>query len=151
MVQSLARWLRILGEEALYPEDFDDTALLRLAKEKQAVLLTRDLELSKRAEKSGVACFLVPRNLSLAQQLALLVREFRLDLSRFPSRTLCPSCNGSLRLVGRKEAEGKALESIVARHESFWLCGSCGKLYWEGSHWEKISAFVEQVKKLASE
>jgi uncharacterized protein with PIN domain len=30
-------------------------------------------------------------------------------------------------------------DAVVELHESFFACGGCGKLYWMGSHWDKIS------------
>jgi len=148
MLKKVARWLRILGAEAIYPSDTDDDALLTLAQKEGAVLLTRDVELARRAGKKGIRCFLLPKGLSNEEALALLVREFNLKLDDFPSRTLCPKCNGRLRTVGREEVKGKVHADLLARHEKFWLCSSCGQAYWEGSHWRKIVNGVERIRKL---
>lgn len=48
MLKKLARWMRMLGFSVLFGE-INDTKLLE--KSKNAVLLTRDVELSKRAKK----------------------------------------------------------------------------------------------------
>ena len=150
MLKKLARWLRILGAEAIYPEDESDNAILALAKEKNAVLLTQDVELSERAKKGKLRVFLVPRDITTLQQIALLVKEFELNVEDFPSKTLCPKCNGRLAVAGRKDVEGKVPEGILKRFEAYWLCGSCGKAYWEGSHWLKIKKEVEELGKLIS-
>ena len=39
-------------------------------------------------------------------------------------------------------------KSTIEKYEKFWACGKCGKVYFEGSHWEKAS---EQAKKLIKE
>ena len=36
-------------------------------------------------------------------------------------------------------------KSTIEKYEQFWACGQCGKVYFEGSHWEKAS---QQAKKL---
>lgn len=148
MLKKLARWLRILGIETLYPTDASDDALLALAKEKRAVLLTQDVELAARAKRHHVRAYLVPRGLNTEEALALLAREFNFPLADFPSRTLCPKCNGRLRTVGREAVRGRVHADLTARHATFWLCDACGQVYWEGSHWKKIMRGVEHIKAL---
>ena len=36
-------------------------------------------------------------------------------------------------------------KSTIEKYEQFWACGQCGKVYFEGSHWEKAS---QQAKKI---
>ncbi|MEK7872778.1 MAG: Mut7-C RNAse domain-containing protein, partial [Chloroflexota bacterium] len=47
-VGRLARWLRVLGYDALLARDVDDNALVRLALREGRVLLTRDTQILKR-------------------------------------------------------------------------------------------------------
>ncbi|MCX6767251.1 MAG: hypothetical protein NTY90_00770, partial [Candidatus Micrarchaeota archaeon] len=46
---------------------------------------------------------------------------------------------------------GKVFPALYKRHEKFWMCSSkkCGKIYWAGSHWEKIRELAERVSKRA--
>lgn len=61
MLKKLARWLRILGVEVLYPTSVDDDEIIKLAKEKGKTILTMDEELCQRARKQDVSAFLVPK------------------------------------------------------------------------------------------
>ncbi|MEM4389382.1 MAG: Mut7-C RNAse domain-containing protein [Candidatus Micrarchaeia archaeon] len=151
MLKKLARWLRILGIETLYPTDASDDALLALAKEKGAVLLTQDVELAARARRHRVRAYLVPRGLSTEQALAKLAHDFEIPIEDFPSRTLCPKCNGRLRTVGREAVQGRVHADLTARHATFWLCDGCGQIYWEGSHWKKITRGVERIMAMLRE
>jgi hypothetical protein len=147
MLKKLARWLRILGVEVLYPPSVDDDEIIKLAKEKSKTVLTMDEELCQRARKHGVSAFLVPKK-RIEEQIAIIVDRFHIKIADFPSKTLCPVCNGELKQTKRKEVEGKVLEAVLKKHDKFWLCKKCGKVFWEGSHWERINESVERIKEI---
>jgi uncharacterized protein len=151
MLKKLARWLRILGFDTLYPEFVEDDRILGLSLNEDRVLLTQDVELASRAKKAGCRAFLVPRDGKVEGQVAAVLREFNLSFA-FPENTRCPACNGRLEVVGKNDVEGNpsAPAGVVARNESFWLCGTCGKVYWRGSHWGRIEKSVEEIKRNAS-
>jgi uncharacterized protein with PIN domain len=31
-------------------------------------------------------------------------------------------------------------------YHEFWKCSGCGKIYWEGSHFEKILKWIERLQ-----
>ncbi|MFH1285613.1 MAG: Mut7-C RNAse domain-containing protein [Candidatus Micrarchaeota archaeon] len=145
MLKKLARWLRILGVDVSYPKDSRDDYLLELTREKGAVLLTMDVALVQRAKQQNLHAFLVPTR-ALEEQLAVILHTFNISLASFPSRIICPTCNGALKETGKEEVIGKVPEKTLASHDKFWLCTSCSAVFWEGSHWEKIKETVEKVK-----
>jgi hypothetical protein len=150
MLKKLARWLRLLGVETLYPDSIDDSEIIKFAKKKNKILLTMDTELCRRARKNDVRVFLMPRR-STEEQLVLLIKRFKLDISEAPSKALCPLCNGLLKEVGKKDVKGKVQEELLSKHDIFWMCKKCKKVFWEGSHWERIKRNVENVKNMARE
>ena len=150
MLKKLARWLRIFGVRVEYAEMSDKEILELLGKHPKKILLTQDVQLHERALGRRFRSFLVPREVSIAEQIAAVFRKFGLRIEDFPSKTVCPDDNGELRTVGRREVEGKVLPAILARHSTFWLCKKCGKIYWEGSHWRRIGETAEKVRKLLS-
>jgi uncharacterized protein with PIN domain len=148
MLKKLARWLRLLGVEALYPDSEDDNEIINFTKKNDKILLTMDSELCRRARKSGVRTFLVPRR-STEEQLVLLIRRFKLEVSEAPSKALCPLCNGTLKQVGKKDVKGKVQDELLSRHDVFWVCKKCKKVFWEGSHWERINRSIERIRSMA--
>ncbi len=148
MLKKLARWMRIFGVEVDYLDKEDNEILKFLAGHSDSILLTQDVQLNERAKGRKLKSFLVPRDVSTEEQIAAVFREFGLSLSDFPSKTVCPACNGKLLTVGGKEVEGKVLPAVLARHTKFWLCARCGKAYWEGTHWRKINEAAERVNSL---
>jgi len=144
MLGSLARWLRFLGYDTLYPETMDDTGILRLARDDRRMLLTRDKELASRAAGLG---HLVQSDV-LDEQLADIRKAFDLDLSGERPLSRCSLCNARLVAIGKGEAEKAGVPApIVQRHDRFWRCPGCGQLYWPGSHYERIMGKIGELDK----
>ncbi len=129
MLGKLARWLRILGFDTIYEPVLSDDALLLRAKEEARTLLTRDIPLHKRACRKGVSSFLLREKTNLA-----LLKEASAVLTDPPLGSRCPMCNS---LLVPKPSDARGLPVAEAERPS-WLCPSCGKLYWHGSHWKGI-------------
>jgi hypothetical protein len=153
MLKKLARWLRILGFETIYAGDYaeDDDAIIRLAMKKSgAVLLTSDREMHAKA-KDWVKTVLVEER-DVASQLAGVIKASglrRLKLGDFPSRTICPQCGSKLKQVSRNAVEGRVFPRVLKGHRVFWACANkeCGKVYWMGTHWKKITKVAHAVEK----
>jgi len=150
MLKKTARWMRILGVDVLYPETTDDSAIMDIVSRTGRVLLTMDKYLYRRCFKRGVPCFFVPKG-SSEEQIIAIMKEYGLKMERFPSRTLCPQCNGKLKEVGKKAVKEKVFPSIYGRHRLFWLCDKCGKIFWPGSHWVKIRKAACRIRKALGE
>lgn len=146
MLKRLASWCRILGLDSEFMTGQSDTALLDHAKKNGMVFVTRDLPLSLRCEGKGVRCIFIKSD-DIAEQISWLVKESGAEKEiSFPEKTRCASCNGELEVVGRDAIEGKLPENIAEHHEKFWRCRSCGKIFWEGSHWRNIRRIYDQVR-----
>ncbi len=150
MLGSSARWLRMLGYDVKYCNDALDDDLLRVAEHENRVLLTRDAELFRRACAAGLRAAFVEGG-SEAERLASIARCFDIRLEVDMSVTRCPVCDSPLKKVGR-EAVLDRVESGTLRHYSeFWLCEGCGKVYWRGGHWAKITEILNKAKELMEE
>jgi uncharacterized protein with PIN domain len=144
MLGSLARWLRFLGYDTLYPEAMDDTSILKMARDDGRMLLTRDKELASRAQESGR----LVRSDVLDDQLADVRKVFGLDLSGEKLLSRCSLCNAVLTVIDKGEAEKAGVPAvIVQRHDRFWRCPGCGQLYWPGSHYERIMDKIGELDK----
>jgi len=146
MLGSLARWLRIGGYDAEYRRDAEDDSLMEEASRTGRILLTRDRVLVLRAKKRGVETILV-EGAGEVEQLGALAAALGLELD--PSNSRCPKCNGSLTRVSRDEVRDRVPEASLEAFDLFWMCGSCGGVYWRGSHWDQIASTIEAADKLA--
>jgi uncharacterized protein with PIN domain len=138
----LARYLRLLGFDTLFQNDPGDAELARLAAQEGRILLTRDKALLMRREVTH-GCYV--RDTSPRQQLGGVVR--RLDLYRqIRPFTRCMDCNGRLRPVTKQRVEAQLPARTRQLFDEFWQCLGCGRVYWRGSHFERMQALVRWVQ-----
>jgi uncharacterized protein with PIN domain len=139
----LARYLRLLGFDTLFYNDLGDQELVRRALAERRVLLTRDRALLMRRELTH-GCYV--RQGPAREQLAALVE--RLDLYRqLRPFTRCMHCNGELAAVPKAEVAARLEPRTRRAFERFWRCLDCGRVYWRGSHWERMQALVERIRR----
>lgn len=131
MLGTLAKWLRFMGYDTTYPGPLDDTELLALARREGRVLLTRDKELAGRSPHA-----LRVRSDDLEEQIREVASALGLRLLDPLSR--CSLCNTVLVEARPDEVGDIVPEGVRARHTSFWRCPTCRKVYWQGSHWDKM-------------
>jgi len=149
MLRRLCRWLRILGYSCEYasPKKSDDD-VIRWASKDKLVLLTRDEEL---ARKAGDYCkTLLLHSNDFKQQAREAFRALRLAPSNFPSRTICPECNGRLEKASKAQVKGKVWPYVFKHHREFWQCSHCKKIYWKGSHWTGIKKTAKKIGRAAN-
>jgi len=141
MVGKLARWLRILGYDTLYFRQIDNERLIELARSEGRRLLTRDARLIGRHPS-------IPHTLILddrpEHQLRQIVRELRLSTSA-GLLTRCLECNTPLAPVDKEQARSTVPPYVFRTQESFSRCPTCGRLYWKGTHEERMR---ERLKEL---
>ena len=142
MLGSLARWLRILGYNTIYYIDMEDELLRSEALRSQRILVTRDTELQRKAEKSGAKSVLIHSE-HILEQLEELVDALNISLT--PKNTRCPRCNGNLEHIDKAEINGKVPEESYKAFDEYWVCTDCDAIYWKGSHWIQIEETLRKV------
>ncbi len=132
----LARWLRAAGYEAAWQPDIADDELLRQARALPATVLTTDGMLMERRllRDRIIPAFWLPPTLRIPEQLALVFREFGLTV-RSPR---CMSCGGELRRGSKEDLRERIPPRTYRWLDEFFVCGRCGKLFWHGTHWNRI-------------
>jgi uncharacterized protein with PIN domain len=137
----LARLLRMSGFDTLYDNHFSDSEIAAIAAREGRIVLTRDRELLKRREITH-GCYV--HALKANPQLREIFR--RLDLARSARPfSLCLECNMPLRELERSLAEPRVPSGVYARYRRFNACDSCGRVYWEGSHWRPMKAMLDEL------
>jgi uncharacterized protein with PIN domain len=140
MLGRLAKWLRVLGHDTAYFPQLEDHELVRIARAEDRMLLTRDRELTRR---KGVSSLLVESD-RLEEQLGQLLRDLDLDCESWTPR--CARCNAALRAITKEEARDRVPHYILRRHTDFTLCPQCDKVYWRGTHWERMRQNIEEIR-----
>ena len=137
----LARYLRMLGFDSLFWTQCDDDTLLQISLQQQRILLTRDLGLLKRRqlERGYFVRATNPR-----AQLAEVIQRLQLENS-FKPFTRCMGCNGLIEPVGKERVLQLLPENTRRYFNEFFQCRSCRRVYWKGSHYERMQELVQQL------
>ena len=140
-VGRLAAYLRMAGFDALYSNQASDPELAAIVSREGRVLLTRDRYLLMR---TAVDRGYWVRSTAPKQQLLEVVNRFDLAGSMRPFLR-CLACNTILEEANRESVLGR-LPSKVMNKDVFRICLSCQRVYWEGSHHERMSKLLRWVK-----
>ncbi|MDQ3793055.1 MAG: Mut7-C RNAse domain-containing protein [Actinomycetota bacterium] len=141
----MAKWLRAAGYDTYYASegtDVSDRSLTTKALDEGRVLLTSDGGfLERKPVREGSLGFLRVPHLPLEEQLRLVVVHF--DLDRRQPR--CMECNGKLGVVSSGVVAGRVPRCVIRAQREFFLCEGCGRVFWHGSHWDRISSRLQRV------
>jgi uncharacterized protein len=137
----LARLLRLAGFDTLYDNGYEDAELVDIAARDGRIILSRDIELLKRRDVTHGGFV---RALKAKAQFREIVA--RLDLCRaMRPFSLCLSCNAPLHAVSKAVVLEKLPPRVRATQEHFSTCDVCGRVFWEGSHWQYMSRLLAEV------
>lgn len=141
MLGRLARWLRTLGYDTAYDDGIEDADLVRRAIGEGRYILTRDRRLPEEWRVEG--CLVLGAEETM-EQLAEVISAY--GLSR-PSRLFsrCRECNAVLEPAARDEVSHRVPSRVWEREEAFYRCPGCDRVYWEGTHTERMRAVLERV------
>ena len=126
----LTGYLRLLGFDCLYRNDYADEELVAISRDEHRIVLSRDTGLLKRADVTHGAFVHAqdPR-----RQLREVLERFQLHM-RIAAFSRCGRCNGTLSRLANSEAQALVPSAVAQRHDDFMRCGQCGQVYWPGTH-----------------
>ena len=137
----LARYLRLIGLDSLYRNDYSDDHIVRLSVDEHRTILTRDRGILKR---SAVTHGYWLRHTTPREQLAEVVRVFDLWDRIAPFRR-CMECNGELRPADRADVLDRVPPGAARDFDAFSECTECGRVYWRGSHYDRLASLVREL------
>jgi hypothetical protein len=138
---TLARYLRLLGFDATWRNDLDDERIITLSCAEARIILTRDRGILKDGRVTHGYWL---RSTDPLAQLEEVVRA--LDLGRqFQPYSRCLECNGRLASLPRAEVEGRVPEEVFLVFQDFSRCEGCGRIYWPGSHRERLEEVIARA------
>jgi uncharacterized protein with PIN domain len=141
MLGRLARWLRLLGFDCAWEADIEDEALVRRALDEGRVLLSRDRAL---IDEWRVSDLYLVRSESVAGQLREVIDGFAL-VGRARPLSRCSRCNPLLRPTTPEQVPGRIPPRVLARCRVFLTCPGCDRVYWEGTHTDRIRRLLEEL------
>jgi uncharacterized protein with PIN domain len=143
MLGKLAKWLKILGFDALFFNKIEDDDLLSRARKEKRILLTRDTGLIEKA-KDVETLFLESEE--WRDQVKHVLDKFSL-WERINPHTRCIDCNVRLKDLPKKNAKNLVTPFVYKKADSFALCPGCGRVFWRGTHFKDMEFKIEELLK----
>jgi uncharacterized protein with PIN domain len=138
----LARLLRLLGFDTAYSTAATDHAIAAIAAREDRIALTRDIGLLKhKIIRWGYWL----RSQDPLEQLEEITQRFAL-LPRIEPFAFCLRCNGKIRPAEAEVIWDLLPPSTQQHFKEFYQCDSCKKVYWKGSHYNRMTAWIENLK-----
>lgn len=138
----LARYLRLLGFDTLYNNAWHDAELAAVAAAgDKRILLTRDYGVLKRKQ---VTHGYFVRNDKPDKQVREVLARFDLYQAVRPF-SRCTQCNGLVRPLARDDVAGRVPPRIAEHFDQFSSCMDCGRVYWKGSHYDRMQGIIERL------
>lgn len=139
----LAAYLRMFGFDTLYRNDYDDPELAQISAEQQRILLTRDRKLLMRNQ---ITRGYYVRERLPQKQLLEVMHRFDLYSSQRPL-TRCMHCNGEISKIDKRAVENQLQPRTRTFYSEFWQCRDCGKIYWKGSHYQRMQQLISSINR----
>jgi uncharacterized protein with PIN domain len=143
MLGKLARWLVILGYDAAFAgaDGRSDLELLRQAQSEGRVFVTKDRRIP---EVAGLRMVVLVAQ-GHEEQLGELAKALSLKPDPALLFSRCTDCNEKLASLSREEALPLVPPKVRTLDTSFWRCPKCGKLFWNGTHVDRILATLRRA------
>ncbi len=137
----LARLLRMLGFDTLYRNSYRDPDIVRLAASEGRIVITRDRGILKTA---NVTHGYWVRSSDPDEQLREVIDRFDLTGQVRPFHR-CMACNAELLAVDKDAVLDRLPRRTANYFDEFHRCPECMRIYWKGSHYDKMKRYVQEV------
>jgi len=137
----LARMLRMLGFDTVYSNAFSNAQLVSIALEQDRVLLSRNAAIGKK--HPALTTFLISHD-DPETQLENVLQYFHL-LPHIQPFSRCMVCNGLLEPVSKEAVLLQLPEKTAIYYHEFWQCTNCNRIYWKGSHYNRMMRLIQKI------
>ncbi|MCU7495651.1 MAG: Mut7-C ubiquitin/RNAse domain-containing protein [Ignavibacteria bacterium] len=138
----LARYMRMLGLDTLYSNNYSKDDLVNISLEKRRTILTRDRNLLKRNDVTHG--YWIRSEEPLEQTREVIFRfHLRRDLSEF---SRCMECNGVLESVNKEDVLDDLPPKVRESQAEFYRCPECLRIYWKGTHYDRMKHLISKIE-----
>ena len=144
-VGKLAKKLRMMGYDALFVNELDDSELVRIALKEGRVLLTKDSGITRRGVvfTGKIKAVLIETD-DVREQLRQVVTALQLQPASNPF-SRCMECNHLLIPREKDEIRDIVPPYVLKTQEHYMQCPGCNRIYWRGTHWQQMIREIEEL------
>ncbi|MCR4417844.1 MAG: Mut7-C RNAse domain-containing protein [Ignavibacteria bacterium] len=136
----LAKNLRKLGLNVFYSNSISDDEIVKISIQSKIIVLTKDIGILKRKD---VQYGYYVRNVYPQKQTIEVLKVFSVGKYIEPF-SRCLECGTKLKRISREKAKSKLPDHFFEKQMKFYHCPTCDKIYWQGSHFERMSSQINK-------
>ena len=145
MLGNIARKLRLLGFDSKYFSTIKKEQFLSIAKNENRVVVTKDHHLSSMCSKQNIST-LELFSVNETDQIIEICKKLDIPKCKINMNGIrCTLCNGVIESIEKKKILNNIPAKVTQNIEYFWICNSCNKIYWEGTHIRNLQKFIGEI------
>ena len=146
-VGKLAKWLRMMGYDALFFEGINDSQMIATALAENRVILTRDTQIMRRRviTRGQLKAILIQSD-EPERQMRQVMDTLKLDY-QFQPFSICLECNQPLVERRKEEVKERVPPHVFQTQSQYMECPACHRIYWRGTHWQAMTRKLEHLIK----
>jgi len=137
----LAAYLRMAGFDTLYFNPVSRQHLIAVARDEHRAILTRSRDLLKDGRVTHGYWL---RSQDPGKQLGEVLRRFDL-CGRLAPFSRCMHCNRPVEPIAKADVIDRLPPKVKAGFDRFRYCPQCDKIYWQGTHAEKMQEMIDTI------
>ena len=143
-VGKLAKWLRMMGYDAVLFDEIDDGRMVKQALSQDRTIITKDSGFMKRrAITTGRIKATLVKGDDPEKQMQTVIHTLKLD-SEFKPFTRCLECNSELLPRERRQVADTVPPRVYEIQDKYMECPACHRIFWRGTHWQAMSDKLHQ-------
>jgi uncharacterized protein with PIN domain len=139
----LAKWLRIVGFDAVYSSRVNFASLLVQALRDNRIIVTRNANFINKARMTR---FVHVHSDQPSQQLKQVFKELNIRPDEDAMFSRCIICNMQLHEIDKQKVKDMVPEYVFKTQDVFFTCPCCLRIYWQGTHWGNITKTLKEIE-----
>jgi hypothetical protein len=145
MLGNIARKLRLFGFDCKYFATIKDEQLLLIAKNENRILITRDHIITNVCKKQNISTIDL-FSTDETNQIIEICKKINLDKCEINiNNARCTICNDVIQPIEKEKIIDKIPGGVAQNMQQFWICNSCNRIYWEGTHIRNLQKFIGEI------
>lgn len=137
----LCKYLRMLGFDTFFDSSLSLDKLIDISRSEHRILLSRNNHISR---LQRITHYFRIRSANADEQLKDLIQQMDL-YNRIQPFSRCLQCNSLIKPVEKSTILNQLPPKIIEHFYTFYICKTCHKIYWKGSHYQRMMTHLNQL------
>ncbi|MBO8130421.1 MAG: Mut7-C RNAse domain-containing protein [Candidatus Marinimicrobia bacterium] len=144
MLGKLAKYLRALGYNCIYPPPENIDKIIEYIKKEDRIFITRSKKYTGQIEKSNIVILYSDK---IDKQILELREKVKISYDPEKLFSRCLICNIEIFPVEKLDEKKNIPRRVFEYFKEFYKCPQCNRIYWMGGHTKRMTEKIEKIFK----